>query len=219
MLALVGGASSKTFSSTFTPIFDFDIESLKQTAQPLSGKKDLAEDGSNLALVLRNLLRDETKRRRFSNLMTTLLPFAEDLRVHERADPSLRITLKESYAEDRLLPASLLSDGTLQAVALIVALYFDDRPVIAFEEPTRGLHPKLISQLVQMMREVATEKQLLVTTHNPELMKHVGLENVYLVSRNDEGFTHVTKPADKKTVQTFLEHDLGVDDLFVQNLL
>ena len=219
-LSIFSEALSKGGREFFIPIFDVDVEPLKRTAQPLSGRNDLAEDGRNLALVLRNLLKDEMKQRKLLNLVSSLLPFSQGIRVQEsRAESSIYVSLQESFAEDIRMPTALLSDGTLQALALVVALYFDERPIIAFEEPTRGLHPKIISQLVQMMQEVAAEKQLLVTTHNPELIKHAGLENVYLVSRSDEGFTHVTKPADKKTVQTFLEHDLGVDDLFVQNLL
>jgi len=177
------------------------------------------EDGSNVALVLNKLLQDKEKRRRFLNLSHALLPFVEDLDVDRFAGESLFVKLQESYAEDTYLLASLLSDGTIKVVALLIALYFDDRPVVAFEKPATSLHSKLISQLMQMMREASEEKQIFLTTHNPELIRHVDLDNICLVSRDADGFSQITKPANKKEVRIFLENDLGIEDLFVQNLL
>ena len=129
------------------------------------------------------------------------------------------MTLQESHAEGQYLPSSLLSEGTIRVVALLVALYFENKRIMAFEEPTISLHPKLISQLMQMMKEVSEEKQVLITTHHPEVIRHVDLDDVYLVSRDEDGFSQISKPADKTEVRTFLENDLGIDDLFVQNLL
>lgn len=183
------------------------------------GRSHLEEDGSNVALVLRTLLRDDEKRRTFLNLARALLPFVDDLGVDRFAGESLLVKLQESYAEDTYLPASLLSDGTIKVVALLIALYFEDRPIIAFEEPASNLHPKLISQLMQMMREASEKKQIFITTHNPEVIRHVDLENLYLVSRDDDGFSQITKPNDSEIVRHFLKNDLGIDDLFADDLL
>jgi len=117
------------------------------------------------------------------------------------------------------IPASLLSEGTIKVIALVIALYFENKRVMAFEEPAISLHPKLISQLMQMMKEVSEEKQIFVTTHNPEVIRHVELENLYLVSRDEDGFSKITKPGDSEIVHSFLENELGIDDLFVDDLL
>jgi len=188
-------------------------------ASSQKGRSHLEEDGSNVALVLRNLLQDEEKHRKFLNLARALLPFVEDLDVDRFAGESLLVKMQESYAEDAYLPASLLSDGTIKVVALLIALYFDDRPIVAFEEPATSLHPKLISQLMQMMHEVSEDKQIFLTTHNTELLRHVDLDNVYLVSRDEDGFSQITKPSDSEVVGHFLENELGIEDLFVDDLL
>jgi predicted ATPase len=209
---------SETRDLSLLPLFDFHPSTLQSTS-PSSGPSRLEEDGKNVALVLRTLLRDDEKRRTFLNLARALLPFVEDLDVDRFAGESLLVKLQESYAEDTYLPASLLSDGTIKVVALLIALYFEDRPIIAFEEPASNLHPKLISQLMQMMREASEKKQIFITTHNPEVIRHVDLENLYLVSRDDDGFSQITKPNDSEIVRHFLKNDLGIGDLFVQNLL
>jgi predicted ATP-dependent endonuclease of OLD family len=74
-----------------------------------------------------------------------------------------------------------------------------------------------------MMKEQSAkeegEKQIFVTTHSPEVIKHAGMENMYLVSRDEDGFSTVTKPAEKEEVAIFLENEMGLDNLFVQGLL
>jgi hypothetical protein len=51
------------------------------------------------------------------------------------------------------------------------------------------------------------------------LVKHTDLESLYLVSRDKEGFSIVTKPGEGKEIYIFLENDLGLDDLYVQSFL
>jgi len=199
-------------------IYDFEAREL-ESASSSKGKALLEENGSNVALVLRNLFREEEKRRKFLNLAGALLPFVEDFNVDRSPGQSLLVKLQESHSGDTYLPASLLSKGTIKVVALLIALYFENKQISAFEEPATSLHPKLISRLMQMMREASEDKQIFLTTHNPEVIKHVELDNIYLVSRDEDGFSQISKPADKKEVRIFLENNLGIDDLFVQNLL
>jgi hypothetical protein len=104
----------------------YDIDpKLPKKAVPLSGRAELEFDGSNLAVVLKNLLRDRETRKRFTSLIVDLLPFAEKLRIESLADQSFLFKLQERYSKENYLPASLLSDGTIGVTALIVALYFE----------------------------------------------------------------------------------------------
>ncbi len=208
---------SETEGLSSFPVFNFNSSDLADSS--ISGSSKLTEDGSNVALVLRNLLQgDPDRRRTFLNLARALLPFAKDLEVTQFGK-SLLLFLQESYEEDTYLPASVLSDGAIKVFALIIALYFDDRPILAFDEPATSLHPKLISQLTQMMREASEEKQIFLTTHNPEVIRHVDLDNIYLVSRDEDGFSQITKPSDSEVVGHFLKNELGIEDLFVDDLL
>ncbi|MFL6198581.1 MAG: AAA family ATPase, partial [Thermoanaerobaculia bacterium] len=85
--------------------------------------------------------------------------------------------------------------------------------------PDRNIHPHLISRIASMMEDVSADKQIIATTHNPELVKHIALENLLLVRRNRQGFSRITRPAESDELKVFLENDLGVEDLYVQNLL
>jgi hypothetical protein len=46
-----------------------------------------------------------------------------------------------------------------------------------------------------------------------------GLENLLLIYRDKEGFSHISRPADKIEVKTFLEQEIGIEELYVENLL
>jgi len=201
-------------------IYDFDPKSSKK-ATSITGKTELEPDGSNLAIVLKNILDDRKNEKRISNLIKDLLPFIEGITVEKLTDKSLLASLKEVYYGETLLPAFLMSDGTINITALIIALYFEKKPLIVIEEPERNIHPYLISKVIDMMNDVSErqKKQIIVTTHNPEVVRYTGIENILLVHRDDKGFSQISRPAEKEEVKIFLENKMGIEELYVQNLL
>jgi len=70
-----------------------------------------------------------------------------------------------------------------------------------------------------MMKESSSGKQIMITTHNTEVVKHAAIEDLLLVSRDTEGFSVVSRPFDKEEVRTFLENEIGIEELYIQNLL
>ena len=184
----------------------------------VSRKSELEENGQNLSVVLKGILADPERKRKFSNLIRDLLPFVEDLKTDRLADGSLMLKLSESYQGDEYFPASLISDGTVNAIAAVIALYFEEKNLVIIEEPERNIHPHLISGLVEMMKDAARNKQIIVTTHSPEVVRQAGVEDLLLISRDKEGFSTISRPAEKHDVQIFLENDLGLDEVFIQEL-
>ncbi|MEI6293427.1 MAG: AAA family ATPase [Methanomicrobiales archaeon] len=199
-------------------IYDFDPRLLKKAA-PMLGKTELEKDGSNLAIVVKGICEDPERKNAFLNLVRDMLPFVDDIAVEKFLDMSLFMKVKEVYSVNKYIPASMVSDGTINIAALIVALFFEERPVTIIEEPERNIHPALISKLVAMLKDASQWKQIIVTTHNPEMVKHVNIEDITLITRDKEGFSHLSRPVDKQEVRTFLEHEIGIDELFIQDLL
>jgi predicted ATPase len=169
--------------------------------------------------VLKRIIDDPEKKRKFSNLLRDTLPFVEEFSVQKFMDISLILTLRERYAKSRDLPASSLSDGTITIFAMIVMLYFEDKPFIVIEEPVSHLHPFLVGRVIAMMKEASLKKQIMVTTHSTEVVKHTGLADIILISRDSDGFSIISRPADKEEVKTFLENEIGIEELYIQNLL
>ena len=199
-------------------VYDIDPK-LTKKGVAITGKRELEEDAGNLALVLKNIIGDPEKKRKFSNLLRDVLPFIEDFSVEKFMDISLVLTLREKYTKNHDLPSPSLSDGTMMIFALIIALYFEDKPFIIIEEPVTHIHPFLVARVISMMKESSKKKQVMITTHTTEVVKHASLEHLLLISRDSEGFSVLSRPADKEEVRTFLENEIGIEELYVQNLL
>ena len=202
----------------------FDIEPRRiKTDNSLTGKTNLQPDGSNLALVVKKLLEDDGQKQKFLSLVSDVLPFVSDTKVEAMPDQSLFLEILEEFepGQDQYIPAEMLSDGTLRVLALIYLLYFSDHEKIFIEEPGRNIHPSLIANLMLKVKDAAenTDKQIFLTTHNVEVLRHTPPEDVRLVSRDEDGFTQVERPAESERVQKFLENDLGMVDLYTENML
>jgi predicted ATPase len=137
--------------------------------------------------------------------------------------------LKEKYS-NKYLPASLLSDGTINIIALIIALYFDttrykrnSKPLAIIEEPERNIHPYLISKVVNTMKDASQQKQIIITTHSPEILRntymYMGDKNILMISRNDKGFSNISRPLQNDDIKQFLNNEMGLDEIYIQNLL
>jgi predicted ATPase len=203
-----------------TAIYDIDPK-LPKKAVPVTGKLELEEDGSNLAIVLNNVLSKRGTKTQLVNLMSDLLPFVDNIGIEKFADTSLLFKVMERYGPRKYFPASLISDGTINITALILALFFESsNRLTIIEEPERNIHPHLISKIVgYMLESVSSRKQLIVSTHNPDLVANAPLESILVLQRDSNGFTTFSRPADSKRVRAFLESELGVKSLFTQDLL
>ena len=199
-------------------VYDLDPK-LPKKGTVITGRRELDENGGNLALVVKKIIEDPEKKRKFSNLLRDILPFVEDFSVQKFMDASLTLTLRERYAKSRDLPAFSLSDGTITIFGLIIALYFEKKPFIIIEEPVSHIHPFLIARVMGMMKDASRNKQIMVTTHSTEVVKHAVLDDILLISRDSEGFSVLSRPSDKEEVRTFLANEIGIEELYVQNLL
>ena len=204
--------------NTFIRIFDFDPKELKRSSS-MASTKMLEENGANLASVLQSILRKKENGRKLTSLLNEFLPFIETVSVENNPDKSFSYKIRECYNK-KDFHANFLSDGTVSILALIIALYFEELSnIIILEEPERNIHPKLLANLISSAEDVAKEKQVIITTHNPEFLKYANINDVRLVSRDCSGKTNVSKPSDSTIVKKFMKNDLGLEDLFLQGLL
>lgn len=203
---------------SFIRIFDFDPKELKKSSS-MASIKILEENGSNIASVLNSILRTKENRKKLTTLLNEFLPFVDGISIENNFDKSFTYKVQEKFS-NRAFYANFLSDGTVSLLAIIIALYFEDLSnIIILEEPERNIHPKLLSNLLASAEDVSDEKQIIITTHNPEFLKHIKIENVRLIQRDNQGFTLTSAPSNSEVVKCFMKNDLGLDDLFLQDML
>jgi predicted ATPase len=90
------------------------------------------------------------------------------------------------------LPSWMLSEGTRRITALFAALAARPLPsLLIVEEIENGLDPWTLEMVFQELREASTRgTQVIVTTHSPFLLDHVGVEEVIHVKRSHGDSTY-----------------------------
>ncbi len=199
-------------------IYDFDSKLLKKSTE-ISTTNLLEENGSNLALVLQRILNNKRMAKDLLHLVSDCLPFVESASVKVNSDKSVFYLLREKYS-DRVFRSNFISDGTANIIAIITALYFQPNSgIIVLEEPERNLHPKLMSKIIEMAEECSLKRQIIITTHTPEIVKCANKDSLFFVKRGQTGFSKIVKPSDSDAVKVFLDNEIDISDLFVQDLL
>lgn len=211
-------------SLSSTTVYNFEPHNVK-TGSQVTGTKELESDGSNLSIVLEDIGKNSEKRKDFNNLAKELIPFTEDYSVKKNEDRSFHLRIQETFfssqeeTDKNLASPSMISDGTVNIYALIVALYFESNPLIGIEEPEKNIHPALLSKVVRMMEESSAKKQIIATTHEPRLLKEIELDDILMIKRNEEGFSQVTKPKNNELISRFLDENIGIEELMKDNMM
>ena len=180
----------------------------------------LERKGNNLASVLHRLEGDEAIREEIQDWMEMIVPGIENIQTEQqRLDGRTALRFKEKGFE-KPFPAHLVSDGTIYSLCLLVAVL--DAPsgcgMTLIEEPERGLHPKAIYELIDLMRQQASpENPIWLTTHSESIVRVLKLSELVLVDKV-EGSTTM-KPADAGNISQEDLAPLGLDEVWLSNLL
>jgi predicted ATPase len=207
----------------------WDAGFLRAPSAPVaSARPRLGSSGENLAAVLADL--EENHPEKFRSLvqrMARLIPTFTGLKVAHR-NGFLQAVIQEEGAESSFT-SSQMSDGLLRLLAVASLLYVPDPPsVVLIEEPENGVHPQLLREVVQILRESTQRKpphrsQVFVTTHSPyvldEFRDHP--EQVYCMERSQpRAGASITRLSDKpqlQQVRASFEQSLG--EAWFSNLL
>ncbi|MGA2774110.1 MAG: AAA family ATPase [Bryobacteraceae bacterium] len=134
----------------------------------------LARDGSNIASVLdRMAKRQPEARSRIEEYLSKIVPGVRGVEV-SHVGPRETLEFRQDVPDPenpwRFLAGSM-SDGTLRALATLVALFQSASvPLTALEEPAASLHPAATGVLLDALLEASALRQVLVTSHNADLL-------------------------------------------------
>ena len=98
-------------------------------------------------------------------------------------------------------------------------MFFERKKLLIIEEPERNIHPHLLSKIMEMFKEASTKKQIIITTHNPLIVKYSNIDDLFFISRDDDMFSTIFKPANTEKIKLFLANEIGIDELFIDNIL
>ena len=160
---------------------------------PDRGKYDeIGPSGEHLAVVLGRL--KDKKPKSFRSLiqrLKRLFPNLTDISVSGKGWGWRTVRLHESNGKEAVFNSQQMSDGVLRLLAVASLLYVDQVPsVVTFEEPENGVHPQLIREVVQILRDLTHRKppnrcQIFLSTHSPYVLDEFWdyPEQVYCMER------------------------------------
>ncbi len=126
----------------------------------------MAHDGSDFVSAIATILQWGDKNG-LLNSLDDAFP-GSDLAISESAS-GLRVLFKSADLR-RAFQTHELSDGTLQYLCLLAALYSLDPPsVLVLNEPETSLHPDLSEPLARLLVAASHRSQVWITTHSRDL--------------------------------------------------
>lgn len=139
----------------------------------------LARDGRNIASVLANLAnRSPELKKRIEEYLAKVVPGVAGVdtkAVGPKETLEFRQDVRGSEHPWRFY-ASSMSDGTLRAFGVLVALFQGAgnggrrRRMVGIEEPEVALHPATAGILTESLQDASAHAQILVTRHSPDLL-------------------------------------------------
>lgn len=167
----------------FRPVYDFLTSMrfysvvpgrLRELQDPDPGDY-LKRDGSNAAAVLKRLREDGSERyERVCRLLSKVVEGVERVEYQAMGQKgALRFRQDVGLKHPWTFDALNMSDGTLRVLGLLLAVYQPGRhSVLAIEEPEATVHPAVTEVIVQVLIDASTERQVLLTTHSPDILDH-----------------------------------------------
>ncbi len=192
---------------------------------PLSGpQKHLNIHGDNLGNVVQFMEREHPKK--FKSILDRIaekIPGIDKIDTEKTADGRLLLRFNNKGFVDPFY-AQQMSDGTLKVFAYLLLLEDPNPPpFLCIEEPENGLYHKLLESLVQEFRQHATGtkggSQIFITTHQPYLVDALSPEEVWILTKGNDGFSTVTRASDDPLVNNLVEQELPLGGLWYSDYL
>jgi len=185
---------------------------------PESGPQErLSTTGDNLPNVIQYLKEQHGQRLdRILAILARRVPRLERVEAEPMQDGRLLLQIKDAPF-DRPVLAKYASDGTLKMLAYLTLLYDPDpSQMIGIEEPENQLHPRLLPELAEECRNAAGRSQLLITTHSPFFADGLRPEELWVLYRDEKGFTRAKRAADIKGISEFMNEGAQLGQLWME---
>lgn len=177
----------------------------------------LSATGDNLPNVIQYL--KEQHKDRLNLILHTLshrVPRLEKVDSEFMPDGRLLLQIKDAPFEQPIL-AKFASDGTLKMLAYLTLLYDPHPPqLIGIEEPENQLHPRLLPELAEECRQATARTQLMVTSHSPFFVNGLRPEELWVLYRDEQGYTQARRAADMKGVKEFMDEGAQLGYLWME---
>ena len=192
---------------------------------PLAGpQKHLNVHGDNIGNVVQFMEREHQDR--FRGILAGIAGKVPGIdRIDTRRSPDGRLLLRfndRGFADP--FYAQQMSDGTLKVFAYLLMLEDPTPPpFICIEEPENGVYHKLLEILAGEFRRHATGRknapQMFITTHQPYLVDALRPEETWILEKQEDGFSTISRASADRTVKAMVDEGLPLGGLWYSDYL
>jgi predicted ATPase len=188
---------------------DFHIAEARPS-QEMGYAEHLSSKGDNLPLVAQYLYQQH--REAFNEVLRRMarrVPGVTSVDAAETVDGRVVLRFQDGAFHDPFV-SRYVSDGTIKMFAYLILLHDPaPHPLLCIEEPENQLYPTLLDELAEEFRDYSIRGgQVLISTHSPDLLNGVKLEEIYWL-RKRQGFTTVARASDSELLRSLVaEGDL-----------
>ncbi len=186
--------------------------------QTVAPQPYLNRTGSNINNVAQYMYRENKKE--FSKVLAdiqTKLPNIEKIEPVKFENGQMMLKFWEKGFKEAFY-SQKMSDGTLKLFAYYLLLHErSPRQLVFIEEPENGLYHQYLKLLAdEMIQSVGTgfSKQLFVTTHSPFFVNALSPDNVWVLTKGEDGFSTVKRASEYEFVKELSEEGVELGDMW-----
>lgn len=162
----------------------------------------LSVTGDNLAQVTKYMY--DYHKDLFESILKKLpkrIPGINQVEAKETEDGRIILRFQDQNFKDPFV-ARYVSDGTIKMFAYMILLHDPEpHPLLCIEEPENFLHPDLLLQLCEEIREYSERGgQVFVSSHSPDFVNGLKVNELFFLVKN-KGFTLIKAAEDDNIVK------------------
>ncbi|MBI4814658.1 MAG: AAA family ATPase [Deltaproteobacteria bacterium] len=125
------------------------------------------------------------------------IPAVQEVSIRRDEDGGANLDFFDAGFE-KGISADAMSQGTLKQLSYLMMLRVSKpEPVLMLEEPEHHFDARLLGHLVEDLRDYARRgSQVFLSTHSPELLDAVDLDEIIWFERQKDGFSKIYRPSD-----------------------
>lgn len=192
-------------------VYDFDTSPNSGIRRMVSSNstKALSSDGGNLTQLLNMInVRDKKNFRKIEEMLKEVNPYFTGMDFHFIGG-NIELQLEERELTSSI-PISNISDGTLRYLCLLAIFFNSNRGnLVCIDEPELGLHPDMILNVANTIKELSPETLFIISTHSENFLNYFEVENLKIFEKTDKNQTIIKSFSTEQFAEWYEDYTIG----------